>query len=258
MASADTAHSVGQLAQLAGVTVRTLHHYDEIGLLSPTARTASGYRRYEIADLERLQQILWYRELGFPLEEITTLLDGAAGDPLDHLRRQHRLLTERIDRLQQMAVALEKTMEARQMGISLNPEEMFEVFGDFDPTQYAEEVEERWGDTDAYKESQRRTSRYTKDDWLRIKAEGAEVEERLAAAMQSGAGPNSDEAMDAAEAHRQQISRWFYDCSYEIHQGLGDMYVADPRFTEHYDRLAPGLAQFVRDAIHANAARAQG
>ena len=142
------------------------------------------------------------------------------------------------------------------MGISLDPEEMFEVFGDEDPTQYAEEAEQRWGDTDAYKQSQRRVSSYTKHDWLRIKEEGADVERRLAVALAGGAPADSDEAMDAAEAHRLQIDRWFYETSYDMHRGLGDTYIGDPRFTAHYEKVAPGLAQYVRDAIHANADRA--
>ncbi len=141
------------------------------------------------------------------------------------------------------------------MGIQLNPEEMFEVFGDFDPTEHEAEVQERWGDTDAYRESRRRTTSYTTEDWVRIKTDQEEVEMRLLLAMQAGHGPTSTEAMDAAEAHRANISRWFYDCDYAVHRGLADMYVADPRFTASYDQRAPGLAAFVHDAIHANANR---
>ena len=248
--------TVGEVAKFAGVTVRTLHHYDEVGLLSPSGRTAAGYRQYADADLERLQQILCYRELGFGLDDIAAILDDPRNDPVDHLRRQYELLTDRIDRLREMVAAVKKTMEARKMGISLNPEEMFEVFGDDDPTQYAEEAEQRWGETDAYKQSQRRTASYTKDDWLRIKDEGADVERQFAEALASGKPADSPEAMDAAEAHRMQIDRWFYDLSYDMHRGLGDMYLADPRFEEHYEKVATGLAQYVRDAIHANADRA--
>ena len=142
------------------------------------------------------------------------------------------------------------------MGIALNPEEMFEVFGDADPAQYAEEAEQRWGDTTAYRESQRRTSRYTKEVWLRLKEQGAAAETRLLKALQHGAAPDSDEAMDAAEDHRRHIDQWFYECSHSMQRGLADMYIADPRFTAHYDDQAPGFAQFVRDAIHANADRA--
>ena len=163
--------NVGEVAALAGVTVRTLHHYDRIGLLSPSGRTAAGYRQYAPADLDRLHQVLLYRELGFPLEEVATLLDDPAADPEAHLRRQHRLLRDRLERTPAMVAAVEKEMEARSMGISLTPEERFELFGDDYPEEYEAEAEERWGETEAWAQSQRRTSAYTKEDWVRIKAE---------------------------------------------------------------------------------------
>ena len=247
------AYTVGQVARAARVTVRTLHHYDEIGLLSPSGRTAAGYRRYDDADLERLQQIRYYRELGFPLDEIAAILDDPGVDPAAHLRRQHELVTERIGKLQEMVAAIELAMEARRMGIQLTPEERFEVFGDFDPDAHAEEAEERWGGTEAYRESTRRTARYSKEDWLRNKAENEEWGRRVAAVMDSGAPADSPAAMELAEEHRQLISRWFYECSYEIHTGLADMYVADPRFTAYFEKIRPGLAAYLSEAIHANA-----
>jgi DNA-binding transcriptional MerR regulator len=250
--------NVGEVAALAGVTVRTLHHYDRIGLLSPSERTPAGYRRYTPSDLDRLHQVLVYRELGFPLEEIATLLDDPAADPVAHLRRQLALLRDRLDRTRAMVAAVEKEMEARTMGISLTPEERFEVFGENDPSQYEAEVEERWGQTDAYAESRRKTATYTKDDWLRIKDESADVERRFAEALRSGAAADSEQAMDVAEEHRQHISRYFYDCPPEMHAGLGRMYVEDERFTAHYEEIAPGLAQYVSTAVQANAARRSG
>src|SRR4051794_25102424 len=138
--------SVGDTAALAGVTVRTLHHYDRIGLLSPSERTAAGYRRYTAADLDRLYEVLVYRELGFPLEEVATLLDDPDADPAVHLRRQHRLLRDRLERTQAMVAAVEKEMEARSMGISLTPEEKFELFGASYSEDYEREAEQRWGD----------------------------------------------------------------------------------------------------------------
>src|SRR3954467_12653996 len=191
--------NVGEVAALAGVTVRTLHHYDRIGLLSPSARTAAGYRSYSPTDLDRLHQVLLYRELGFPLEEIVTLLDDPSADPAEHLRRQHRLLRERLERTSAMVAAVEKEMEAHQMGIPLTPEERFEVFGEKDPAQYDAEVEERWGETDAYAQSKRKTAAYSKDDWLRIKGEGADLEARFAAALRNGVPADSSQAMDLAE-----------------------------------------------------------
>jgi MerR family transcriptional regulator, thiopeptide resistance regulator len=247
--------NVGEVAALAGVTVRTLHHYDRIGLLSPSGRTAAGYRRYSPADLDRLHQVLVYRELGFPLEEVATLLDDPDADPAEHLRRQHRLLNDRLERTRAMVAALEKEMEARAMGMSLPPEERFEVFGEHDPAQYEAEAEERWGDTEAWAESQRRTRGYSKEDWLRVKAEMEDIGARWVAALRSGAPPDSEEAMDVAELNRQHISRAFYECSPEMHAALGRMYVEDPRFTETYERMAPGLAQYVSTAVQANAAR---
>jgi DNA-binding transcriptional MerR regulator len=246
-------YPVGKVAQLAGVTVRTLHHYDEIGLLSPSGRTSAGYRRYDDADLERLQRILFYRELGFPLEEIGAIIDDPTSSPTEHLRRQHELLTGRINRLREMVTAIEFAMEARKVGIQLTPEERFEVFGDFNPDEYAEEVEQRWGDTQAYLESNRRTAQYSKEDWLRNKTENEQWAARFVALMESLAPADSPEAMALAEEHRQLISRWFYECTYEIHTGLADMYTADPRFTAYYENIKPGMAAYLSEAIHANA-----
>ena len=139
------------------------------------------------------------------------------------------------------------------MGVDLTPEEVREVFGDNDPTPYEAEAKQRWGKTDAYKESNRRTASYTKDDWARQSAESQAIELEFLAAMQQGHSAESVEAKNAAERHRLQIDKWFYPCSHEMQTGLAEMYVADPRFTGHYDKLAPGLAMYVRDAIIANA-----
>jgi DNA-binding transcriptional MerR regulator len=250
--------NVGEVAALAGVTVRTLHHYDRIGLLSPSGRTSSGYRQYGPSDLDRLHQVLLYRELGFPLEEVATLLDDPSADPEAHLRRQHRLLRDRLERTSAMVAAVEKEMEARQMGISLTPEERFELFGGGFTEEYEAEAEQRWGETEAWAQSQRRTAAMSKEDWLRVKAEGDDVERRFAAALGSGVPADSAAVMDLAEEHRQQINRNFYDCPPEMHAGLGRMYVEDERFTAHYEQIAPGLAQYVSTAVRANAARRSG
>jgi len=154
-----------------------------------------------------------------------------------------------------MVDAIDYELEARTMDINLTPEERLEVFGDFRPEDHAEEAERSWGETESYKESNRRVSKYTKEDWLKLKAEGEEIEARLAAAFEANLAPDSEEAMAAAEAHRQHISRWFYECTYEIHRGLAEMYVSDERFRSHYDDRVPGLASFVREAVLANAER---
>jgi len=245
------------VAELSGVTIRTLHHYDEIGLLSAGGRSAAGYRLYEDSDIERLQRILFYRELGFPLEEIATIVDDPHTDALGHLRRQRGLLTERIRRLRAMVDAIDYEMEARTMDIKLTPEERLELFGKFQPEDHAEEAQQRWGETESYNESNRRVSNYTKEDWQQLKAEEEETRTRLAAAFEAGLAHNSEEAMAAVEAHRKHISRWFYECSYEMHRGLMEMYVSDERFRSHYDTQTPGLADFIREAALANAERAE-
>lgn len=250
-------YSVGELAARAGVSVRTLHHYDEIGLLSPSERTAAGYRRYNASDAERLHRILVYRELGFDLAGIARILDDPAVDAVEHLRRQRSLLERQVERLQRMIEGVEAMMNAKMTGLNLTPDEMKEVFGSFDPTEHAEEVETRWGGTEAYAESKRRTSSYDKHQWLQIHDEAARIGARFVDAMRDGAPSDSERAMGLAEQHRQHITRWFYECSYAIHRGLGEMYVADPRFAAHYDEQEPGLGAYVRDAILANAARAE-
>jgi DNA-binding transcriptional MerR regulator len=244
-------YPTGRLAEIAGVTVRTLHHYDDIGLLRPSGRTSGGYRRYDEQDLERLRLILVYRELGFTLEEIRTIL--ADPEPEAHLRRQHGLLLGRIERMREMVTAIEYLLEAESMGINLTPEEKFEVFGDFDPDAHEGEARERWGGTDAYQESAQRTAGYTKEDWLAIQGEAASLMGRWIAALDAGVPADSEPAMALAEEHRAQISRHFYECSYEIQVGLAEMYVADPRFRAHYEDQRTGLAQYVHDAILANA-----
>ena len=248
-------YSVGQVAGFAGVTVRTLHHYDDIGLLVPSERSHAGHRRYSDADLDRLQQILFYRELGFPLDEVAALLDDPDADPRAHLRRQHELLTARIEKLRKMAAAVEQAMEARTMGIDLTPEERFEVFGENDPEQYAEETEQRWGDTEAYAESQRRAATYTKEDWKRIQAQAAEWSERYIALMDAGEPATGQAAMDLAEEHRRHIGDWYYECGHAMHVCLAEMYVSDERFTAFYDTMRPGFARHLHDAILANADR---
>ncbi|BAU84248.1 merR family transcriptional regulator [Streptomyces laurentii] len=248
-------YAIGQVAGFAGITVRTLHHYDTIGLLSPSGRSTAGHRRYDDADLDRLQQILFYRELGFPLDEVAVLLDDPGADPRAHLRRQHRLLTARIGELQRMAAAVAHAMEARSMGINLTPEEKFEVFGHKDPERYAEESARRWGDTDTYARTRERVADYTKDDWQRMKNEIDAWGTAYAALMDAGELPGSAAAMDLAEAHRAHITTWFFDCHPTVHRHLAESYVSDENYRAFYDSIHDGLAEHLRAAIHANARR---
>ena len=252
-----TEYLVGEVARLSHISVRTLHHYDAIGLLAPSARSPAGYRLYSGTDLRRLQQILFYRELGFALEEIAEILADPAAGTDDHLRRQHRLLRDRRARDAALLGAIEREMEARKMGISLTPEEQFEIFGTDKLAEYAEEAEQRWGDTEAWKQSQRRTAAYTKEDWIAIKAEADASIAGFAEAIRAGEPANGTVAMDLAEAHRQHISRWFYDCGYEMHRGLAELYVSDPRYIAEYDKIEPGFSGYVHDAMLANADRHQ-
>lgn len=141
------------------------------------------------------------------------------------------------------------------MSINLTPEEKLEVFGDWLPEEYEQEAEERWGDTDAWEQSRRRTSSYTKDDWLRIQAEAQAIEDDFIGLLDAGASAESAEAMDVAQRHRRHIHDRYYDCSVEMHENLGQMYVQDPRFAAHYDDQRTGLAAFVSEAITANAVR---
>jgi DNA-binding transcriptional MerR regulator len=213
------AKTVGAVATLTGVSVRTLHHYDHIGLVVPSVRTSAGYRGYTDADIERLRLVLVYRAAGLPLDEIRTLLDEADVDVVAHLQRQHALLTERADRLKDAIKAVE-----------------------------AAEAEERWGGTDAWKQSQQRTAGLTKDDWVKVKADGDAFLDALAEAKRAAVTPGSPQANELAARHRASIEQ-FYDCGDEMHRCLVEMYLADDRFTRFYDDVEPGLAQFLHDIV---------
>ncbi len=247
--------SVGQVADTFGVTVRTLHHYDRIGLLVPSERSRAGYRRYTEADLARLAQIVVYRRLEIPLEQVAELL--ADGDRVSHLQRQRQAVQTRLDELTQLVAAIDTALEAVMNDRPATEQELKELFGDGYSEDYAAEAEARWGQTDAWRQSRERTSRYTKADWEAVRAQQQAVNDAFVAAMLAGDGAAGEAAGAAAELHRESIER-FYDCSYAMQRGLADLYLADPRFTASYEQIRPGLAQFVRDAIHANADAREG
>lgn len=248
--------TVGQLAELSGVTVRTLHHYDSVGLLAPKARSSAGYRLYEHEDCERLQEILFYRELGFELGEIRSLLGDSAYDRSGALHQQRDLLVTRTKHLQAMIGAIDTALDAQEKGLAMTKEEMFDVFGDFDPKLHEAEVEQRWAGA-AVDESRRRTRRYGKDQWREAIEEGESIVTAFAEQLEAGATPAGAPAMDLAEEHRQHIGRWFYECSPAMQAGLGELYASDPRFMGYYEKYAPGLANFVKAAIDANRARSE-
>ena len=245
------AFTVGELSRLTGVTVRALHHYDEIGLVRPSQRTAAGYRLYDDADVLRLQQVLLFRELGLPLDEIAAAIDEAGSR--EELLRQHRevLLAKRA-RLDAMLTALDAALVTSEKGNAMQPDDVKALFEGFDPTQYEDEVVEKWGDTDSYKESMRRTKRYGKAEWTQIKAEWSAIYAALADEMKAGTPVTAPTVQALVEKHRAHIDRWFYPCSAEMHKGLGQMYVADPRFAANLDKVAPGFAQYLSNAIAAS------
>jgi DNA-binding transcriptional MerR regulator len=249
----ERTYTIGELAELAHVSVRTLHHYDAIGLLSPSDRTAAGYRLYRHADLEDLQHILLSRELDFPLDAIGRLLRDPLFDRTAALKAQRDQLAARRQHMTTILAAIDAALDALSKGEPMKDADMFEVFGDFDPTVHQAEVTERWGTTDAYTESARRTARYTKDDWKTIKAETGAVTDGLAAQLAAGASPDDPAVQALVDEHRAVIDRWFYPCSIEMQANLGEMYVADPRFAATYERVQPGLATFLRDAIRIRA-----
>lgn len=249
-------YTVGEVAKLAHVSVRTLHHYDEVGLLEASERSRAGYRLYSDDDLATLQQVLFYKELGIGLDEIRELMADPAFDRREALVSQRDQVARQLERLEALRGLIDKTLISMEGGIPMTKEDMFEVFGDFDPAQYEDEAQQRWGDTDAYRESARRTKKYAKADWQRFKDEQEALGARMIALFDAGVEPTDPRSMDVAEEARLQIDTWFYPLSREMHVCLGEMYVADPRFKANYDKMRDGLAQWLCDAIKANAARA--
>ena len=246
--------TVGQVAERFAITVRTLHHYDEVGLLSPSERTRAGYRLYSEQDLTRLQHVVVYRRLGFALEEIALLLENPESVE-QHLRRQRAAVISRLDEMRDLVAAIDRALEREMNSERATDDELKELFGEgFHDAQA--EAEERWGETDAWRQSRARTKNYSKADWEEVKAESDRTHQAFTDAMDAGEPPTSDVAMGAAELHRASMQR-FYDCSYDVHRNLADMYVSDPRFTATYDEIRPGMSHYVRDAIHANADRHQ-
>lgn len=252
----ETDLTVGTVARLAGISVRTLHHYDEIGLVSPDGHSDAGYRLYSRRNIARLQEVLFFRELGVSLADIGRIVEEPGYDRAEALEGHREQLLAQSGRLLAMVDMIDRAINAEQKGINMTSEEMLEVFDGFDPAEHQAEAEERWGGTDPYAESNRRVSGYTKQDWLQLKSEAREIDGQLLALMASGVAADSVEAMDIAEEHRTHITKWFYDCTPEVHAGLGSMYVSDSRFQKNIDKAGEGLAQYLSDAIAANHERA--
>lgn len=246
------AWTVGDVAKMAKVSVRTLHHYDSIGLLGPSDRSEAGYRLYETTDLERLQQALFFKELGFSLEEIRAIMLDPSFDRAEALRAQRALLAEKARHTKAMLATIDEALDAIEKGTAMDEKDMFEVFGDDDPRQFADEIKERWGGTDAYKESIRRFKRMSKDEIKAIMADTDALEAEFAAKLDAGTAPDDPAVQALVKRHRLGIENW-YPCSKEMHANLGRMYVEDARFTKHYEDRREGLARYVCDAIRAAA-----
>jgi MerR family transcriptional regulator, thiopeptide resistance regulator len=242
------AWTVGEVAKLAKVSVRTLHHYDAVGLLGPSGRTPAGYRLYEMPELERLQQVLFFRELGLALPEIREVMLDPAFDRAAALRAQRELIAEKAERTAAMLGKIDEALQALEEGTPMDEKDMFDVFTEYDPKEIWDEVQDRWGDTDAYKESVRRYRKMSKDDLAQVMTEGDEIEAAFAEQLDAGAAPSDPEVQELVERHRLHIEAW-YPCSKEMHANLGRMYVSDPRFAAHYDDRREGLAKFVSEAI---------
>jgi DNA-binding transcriptional MerR regulator len=253
----NKSYQVSEVAAISGVSIRALHYYDSIGLLVPSRRTDAGYRLYSDADLLRLQQILISREFGLSLEDIREYLDDPKFDRRRALREQREQLLRRAKHTVEMIRAIDAALLALD-----NPDaegkkmtDMKQLFNGFDPARYEAEVEQRWGNTEAYRISRQRTDAYTEKDWQTFKEEAAAIYGDAYAALQSGKRPEDPAVMAIAERHRLSIDRWFYPCSVNMHSGLADMYEADKRFADTIDQAGPGLTPFLAAAIRANARR---
>jgi len=243
--------TVSEVAALTRVTVRTLHHYDEIGLLTPSGRTDAGYRLYDDEAVQRLHTIVLWRSLGFPLVEIRALLDDPAHRTREAVELQRQRLMSELGELHARLRALDDVMARLDDHAPLEDDDLVVLFDGFDPAAHEAEAEARWGDTEVWAESRRRTARYGRREWARLAEEGEELNQAFADLLAAGTAPDAPAARTAAEAHRRYIGRWFYDCTPEIHRGLADLYSADPRFAASFDRVAEGLSAYVVAAIRA-------
>lgn len=245
-------YRIKEVADMVGVSIRTLHHYDQINLIKPKSVTPAGYRLYTEEELERLQQVLFFKELDFTLQEIKEILDSPDFDRKHALKAQRELLLKKKKRLEKIIKSVEKTIDSIEGGIEMNNNEMFDGLDmteiEKHKEKYAEETKQKYGNSDAYKESMKKTSKYTKEDWARIMKRGEEINKRIAALMDKG--PADAEVQQAVAQWRQYITDSFYTCTPEIFKGLADLYVDDERFTKNIDKYRPGLAQFLREAMH--------
>lgn len=240
-------YTVKQFAGLAGVSVRTLHYYDQIGLLKPDRTAGNGYRFYGETALLRLQQILFFKELGLDLSTIGELLDQPGFDQLHTLQVHRQQVKEHAARLKRLINTIDRTILHLQGDTTMKAKDMFAGFSEEKQAQYQEEARKLYGSSPQYAESQQRWGSYTAERREEIKAEGAAILEAFAAVIESG--PGSPEAQKQAAAWHQHIGS-FYTCSLEMLQGLGNLYVDSPDFSANFRAVHPELPEFVRDAIN--------
>jgi len=242
-------YTVNKLAKLAGVSVRTLHYYDEVGLLKPSKIEKNGYRVYEERELLKLQQILFFRELEFPVDEIKKIMSSPTFDMRAALR-DHRVMIElKKKRLSGLIKTIDNTIKKLDNEHVMNDQDMkeaFDAFGEETVKKYAEEVKQRWGHTDAYKQSMERYSKMTKADMEKYKQDSDIFMKKVAETMDKGA--TSPEFQELIAQHFQGLSTW-YEPNFEMYRGLAKMYVDDPRFTAYYEKYKPGLAKVFSEAM---------
>jgi DNA-binding transcriptional MerR regulator len=237
------AYTVQQLARLAGVSVRTLHHYDHIGLLTPSARTPAGYRLYGEADLLRLQQILFFKELDFPLADIQAILDDSDFDQVRALHDHKELLQQEVDRLGRLLNTIERTISklTEDNMTPMTDEELYEGFTPEQIERYTREANELY-DPKTVAEANRRVRNMNKAQWQAVKAEGGAVAQQLADLMDRQPG---DAAVQAAVARHYAWVDNFWHPTAESYRGLGQGYAEHPEFRAFYEKVHPGLADFM-------------
>ena len=236
---------IKEFADFTGVSVRTLHYYDEIGLLKPaTTDQNNGYRYYDKNNAERMFEIMFLRELDFSLGTIKDILSSPDYNKKEAFRKQKNLLTIKKQRLERLIEALDKAEKGEFDMKSLNNNEYEKA-----KNSYEKEVKEKWGHTDAYKEAQKKTAGYSADKQKDVNEGLMAIFADFANAMNSGAGADSDEAKAVAEKLQFYITENFYNCTKEILSGLGEMYVLDERFRNNIDQYGKGTAEYARDAI---------
>lgn len=239
---------IREFAKLTGVSVRTLHYYDEIGLLKPSSvDEQNGYRFYDEYALTRMQEILFYRELDFPLKEIRMILSSPDYDKQNALKEQKHLLTLKKERLERLISALHSAMKGEIVDMNIFDNSEFEAKRE----QYAKEAKEKWGDTAAYKESAEKTADYSSDKWNQVNSAMDSIIAEFADCKRKGLTSDSKEAQELVKRWQGFITENYYTCTKEILAGLGEIYVADERFRDNIDRHGNGTAQFMSDAIKA-------